>query len=142
MALVKWNVGSGNWNLSSSWDTGSVPGSSDDAIIALPGSYTVSITSPISIGSVSITNTSASLAINDSGHTEVVTGDFTNGGSLLLDRFGGQGGSHLSVGGTLTNSNLLQIGNTGLSAADDVTAAGLVNTGRICCRAARPIRGR
>ena len=66
------------------------------------------------------------------GATASVSGslDIGAGGALVLDRFGGSGGAHLTVAGTLTNSNLL-IGNTGLSAADDVTAAGLVNTGRI-----------
>ncbi len=41
------------------------------------------------------------------------------------------GGSTLSIGGALTNSSYLTIGNTALSASDKATAASLDNTGRI-----------
>ena len=44
---------------------------------------------------------------------------------------GGAGGSSLTLAGTLTNSGSLRIGNSTLSASDEVTAASLDNTGSI-----------
>ena len=56
------------------------------------------------------------------------TGALVNAGGISLDTNGG-GGSSLTVGGTLTNSDTLTLGT--LSASDEVTAAALVNTGDI-----------
>jgi hypothetical protein len=62
----------------------------------------------------------------------------TGGGRVLLDPgvyIGGNGGSTLTINGTLTNNstdgNALYIGNTGISAADTVTAKALSNTSEI-----------
>ncbi|MFO1161128.1 MAG: VWD domain-containing protein [Reyranellaceae bacterium] len=48
---------------------------------------------------------------------------------------GGAGGSSLTIGGVLTNTstdvNALNIGNSGITSANTVTATGLANTGRI-----------
>ncbi len=59
------------------------------------------------------------------------TGALANDGTVSLDRLGGDGGTILNIGGTLTNSHRLTIGNATLSAPDEVTAASLDNTGRI-----------
>jgi hypothetical protein len=61
------------------------------------------------------------------------TGAFVNHGRINLDANDGDGGSTLSIGGALTNSGYLLIGNTtgGLSASSTVTAASLNNTGSI-----------
>src|SRR5262249_14838988 len=59
------------------------------------------------------------------------SGDLSVTGSLLVDRFSGEGGTTLPIAGTLTNSNFVGIGNSGLSAPTTVTAAGLVNSGEI-----------
>jgi hypothetical protein len=61
------------------------------------------------------------------------TGSLSNGGLIRLDLFGGDGGSSLTVGGTLTNVGIgsLNIGNATLSAPDTVTAASLDNMGAI-----------
>jgi len=58
---------------------------------------------------------------------------FTNSGGLYVDNGSGQGGSTVTIGGTLTNSNLVQIGpgDGSLSAPTMVTAADLNNTGTI-----------
>jgi len=52
-------------------------------------------------------------------------------GHLRVDHNGGAGGTILNIGGTLTDSGYLSIGNATLSAPDEVTAAALDNTGRI-----------
>jgi fibronectin-binding autotransporter adhesin len=59
------------------------------------------------------------------------TGSLVNNGQVNLDTNGGDGGSSLTVGGALTNSGDLSIGNSALSASDKVTAASLDNTGGI-----------
>ena len=59
------------------------------------------------------------------------TGALANDGYVALDTIAGDGGSSLTVGGTLTNGYYLGIGNATLSASDDVTAASLDNTGKI-----------
>ena len=58
------------------------------------------------------------------------TGALANNGYLYLDANPGDGGSSLKVGGTLTNSGTLAIGNVYLSASDEVTAASLDNTAK------------
>jgi hypothetical protein len=131
MATIKWITGNGSWNTASKWDTGTVPGSFDDAVIDASGSYTVTLGVPITVNSIAISDSIATLAVNDSGQTETVTVGLTNGGDLLVDTGGGQGGTALSIGGTLTNSNYVAIGNASLSAATKVTANALSNTGRI-----------
>ena len=45
--------------------------------------------------------------------------------------YGGTGGSTLTIGGRLTNNGALDIGDTSLTKATTVTAAGLANTGTI-----------
>jgi hypothetical protein len=56
-----------------------------------------------------------------------------NTGNIYLDDQGGQGGSTLTIGGTLTNTNYIQIGsgNNSLSAMTTLSAAGLTNIGTI-----------
>ena len=65
------------------------------------------------------------------GASLTTTTGLDNSNNLLLDYFGGDGGSSLAVGGTLTNSNYVQIGNTGLSANTTLSADAVANTGTI-----------
>jgi hypothetical protein len=58
-------------------------------------------------------------------------GSLVNDGTIRLDFVRGDGGSSLTVGGTLTNSGSVSVGNATLSASDEVTAASLDNTGSI-----------
>ncbi len=59
------------------------------------------------------------------------TGALANDGQVYLDPNAGDGGSSLTLAGALTNSGDLVIGNTTLSAPDEVTAASVDNTGKI-----------
>jgi probable HAF family extracellular repeat protein len=63
--------------------------------------------------------------------TVSTTASLVNDGRIRLDIVDGDGGSSLTVAETLTNSGILRIGNTTLSASDKVTAASLENKGRI-----------
>src|SRR5208282_6745383 len=79
MAPVSWkNAVSGNWTVAANWSTGAVPGASDDATIGLSGSYTVSITSPITVGSIAVSDGVATLSVNDSGQIVTVTGNLVD----------------------------------------------------------------
>ena len=149
MATISWVGGNGNnWDTAANWSPSTVPGSSDEAVIAASGNFTVAITNSISVGSIAINNGGASLSVSGSGVTVSVAttvtnvgtvllqsgaafstgGDLTNSGSLYVNN-AGSGGASLSVGGTLGNSNYVQIGNGSL--ATTVTAQNLSNTGRI-----------
>src|SRR5437764_9761340 len=59
--------------------------------------------------------------------------NLTNNGTFNIDTdsFLGEGGSTVTVGGTLSNTTTLSIGNNNLSAPTTVTAAGLNNTGTV-----------
>jgi len=128
MATKTWIDDTGNWNTVTDWDTGTVPGPGDDAVIPFG---TVSVTTPVTVGSISLT-ASAVLGIADPGFTDTVTGDFSNSGTLDID-FGASSGSTLTIGRTLTNtaSGVLNIGYSNLTADTTVTAAGFSNAGTI-----------
>jgi hypothetical protein len=125
MTTIHWIGQFGNWTTTSDWNPNQIPGATDDAVIDASGSYTVSISTPITVNSITVNDTSATLSVNDPGQTPTVAGDLSNSGSLLVDTNGGQGGTSLSIGGTLTNSNFTQIGNSSLSAATMVSAGAL-----------------
>jgi hypothetical protein len=73
----------------------------------------------------------------DSGSGVTTTGALSNSGSINLDSYysayygASGGGSSLTVGGVLTNTGTLTIGNSDLLGADTVTAAAIANTGVI-----------
>ncbi len=84
-------------------------------------------------------NTIAGTFYEQNGASVITTGGLSFTGNALVEidgtNIGGAGGSTLTVGGTLTNSstngNGLNIGNTGITAGDTVTAQALNNTGVI-----------
>jgi hypothetical protein len=100
MTTKTWIDGTGNWNTAADWNTGTVPGPGDDAVIPF-GS--VSLTTPVTVGSISLTTSSATLGIADPGGTDAVTGGFSNSGTVGVD-FGTSSDTTLTIGGTLTNS--------------------------------------
>ena len=77
----------------------------------------------------SITN-SSDLDFESAG-TNTVTTFLTTPVTCTSTIMAGEGGTILNIGGTLTNSHRLTIGNATLSAPDKVTAASLDNTGKI-----------
>ena len=83
-----------------------------------------------SIGTVNSITDSSDLSFESAG-TNTVTTFLDDTGHLYVDHNGGEGGTILNIGGTLTNSGYLSIGNATLSAPDEVTAASLDNTGKI-----------
>jgi hypothetical protein len=116
VATITWLAGDGNWVTAADWGLATVPEPSDDAAISASGSYFVSITTLISVGSINASDSGALLSILDPGDSESVTGDLSNSRGVFLDNTDGEG-TTLIIGGTLTNSNQLQVGNIGLSSA-------------------------
>jgi hypothetical protein len=116
---------SSDWNDADNWSPVGVPGASSDVTIA-----TGRAVASASIGTVNSITDSSDLRFRSAG-TNKVTTSLDNSGELRVDRKGGGGGTILNIGGTMTNSGSLRIGNATLSASDEVTAASLDNTGQI-----------
>src|SRR6516162_7744300 len=116
---------SSDWNDADNWSPAGVPGASSDVTIA-----TGRAIASASIGTVHSITDSCDLRFRSAG-TNTVTTFLDNSGELRVDRKGGAGGTILNIGGTLTNSGSLRIGNATLSAQDKVTASSLDNTGEI-----------
>jgi len=127
VASISWKGANGNWNTAANWSSNTVPGAGDDAVLGSSGA--ISITVPFSVHSIA--NTGARLSVTNLGGTASIASTYVNGGELHVDDGGGQGGSMLSIGGLLTNTNYLAIGNGGATGSSTVTAAALSNTGTI-----------
>ena len=116
---------SSDWDDPDNWSPAGVPGAGSDVTIA-----TGDAVASASIGTVNSITNSSDLSFESAG-TNTVTTFLDNTGHLRVDANGGEGGTILNIGGTLTNSGPLRIGNATLSAPDEVTAASLDNTGTI-----------
>jgi hypothetical protein len=116
---------SSDWNDPDNWSPAGVPGVSSDVVIS-----TGKAVASAAIGTVNSITDSSDLRFRSAGTNTVATFlDYT--GLLYVDRKGGAGGTILNIGGTLTNSGSLRVGNATLSAPDTVSAASLDNTGQI-----------
>ena len=114
-----------DWADAGNWSPAGVPGAGSDVTIA-----TRAAVASASIGTVNSITDSSDLSFESAGTNAVAT-ILDNTGSLHVDDNAGAGGTILKIGGTLTNSHRLTIGNATLSAPDEVTAAALNNAGRI-----------
>jgi hypothetical protein len=132
MAIISWKYPiTGNWTVAADWSTGSVPGAGDDVTLGLASGYTIFITSPISVESISLDDIDATLSVNEPGEVASISGNLVAGGDVVVDGGTRQGGTTLSIGGALTSTRQLDIGNTSLSAPTIVTANALFDTGGI-----------
>ena len=146
-AADTWNNSSGgDWSDAGDWSDG-VPAANGYADIGVGGSYTVTVSTDVTVGGLStigtvtldITTGALSISgaatsdlagpVDNSGDLQLqdgaavtVAGNLTNSGGLYVDN-GGSGGSNLTIDGTLTNSNYIQIGDGSVAAT--VSAAGL-----------------
>jgi len=114
-----------DWADADNWSPAGIPDASSDVTIA-----TGDAVASASIGTVNSITDSSDLDFESAG-TNTVTTSLDDAGHLHVDDSGGEGGTILNIGATLTNSGDLVIGNATLSAPDEVTAASLDNTGRI-----------
>jgi hypothetical protein len=116
---------SSDWADAGNWSPTGVPSAGSDVTIA-SGDAVASA----SIETVNSITDSSDLSFESAG-TNRVTTSLDNSGSLHVDDNAGAGGTILNIGGMLTNSHHLSIGNVTLSAPDEVTSASLDNTGSI-----------
>ncbi len=100
-----------------------------------PGTHIALRSNIAASGALAKLASNAGELILSDGAAVATTVGFVNNGSLDIDPgFSGtfnDGGSSLAIGGTLTNNNSLDIGNDGITAATNVSAKALVNTGFI-----------
>ena len=61
---IRWIGASGDWSTASDWSTDTVPGPSDRAVIAAAGSYTVTVATSESVGSIVLNDPGAILDIH------------------------------------------------------------------------------
>ena len=124
LATVTWtgNGDGASWNQGSNWDTGSEPGSSDDAIIPNVGRT--------SIINVVGTNTTQSINMPGDGETLriyggrlTVTDDTSNVKRVEVGRAGFFGPGSLRVDGDMNATEVIQIGGT-VDGGGDLTASG------------------
>jgi hypothetical protein len=125
-ALTAYSVSSGNWNSTSTWFLGIVPGSGDDAVIA--NSNTVTVTGNTTCASLTIgnglLNASTGVQVN-SGVTLTVTGNISIVAPLL-----GTTDNFLNVNaGTVTCASLT----TSNSLSNDKRCVVNITTGRLTC---------
>jgi hypothetical protein len=125
MSTSKWTGAvSSDWNDADNWSPAGIPGVTSDVVIATGA--------PVASASIGTVNsiTDSFLGFRSAGTNTVAT-FLDNTGRLYVDAKGGEGGTILNIGETLTNSGHLYLGNSTLSAPDTVTAASLDNTGSI-----------
>jgi hypothetical protein len=118
---------SSDWHDADNWSPAGIPGVNSDVVIATGAP--VALVSA-SIGTVNSITDSSDLSFESAGTNTVAT-TLGNTGHLSVDYNAGESGTILNIGQALTNSGDLVIGNRGLSASDEVTAAALDNTGKI-----------
>ncbi len=132
MTAISWKKAvNGSWTVATNWNPGTVPVSTSTVTIGLSGFYTVSLTGTKaqSVKSLLISDPDATLAIATPSRTDSVATTLNNGGTLAVDATG-NGGTTVKVGGKLTNSGDLDIGNSKLTHATNLTAGGLSNTAK------------
>src|SRR5216684_9340773 len=113
MATIQWitNSGTSDWSVSSNWSPASVPGAADSATIGVGGTVTVTVNTAESVGSLTLADANATVALNNSltlGSTlDVIAGkfDLKSGGTI--------------VGGTITGLGVLSQGGTLSGVTDD-----------------------
>jgi hypothetical protein len=116
----------GDWFDPDNWSPSGVPDASTDVVIDLIQiGQNPSVTS--SMGTVNSITDSGTLTFASAGTNNTVASFMDNTVYLSVDPSGGRGGTVLNIGGILTNSGDLFIGNDTLSAPDEVTAAALDN---------------
>ncbi len=126
MANDTWNyAGSANWTTAADWSAG-VPISTSNVIVAKGNPLVTG-----AIGIASLTN-SATVTFSKAA-ASTISGFVSNAGKLIFDGNSGQGGSSLTIGGSLTNTGVVRIGaaDNSLSASDTVQTSSLVNSGKL-----------
>ena len=126
MATDRWLGSSGDWSTPLTECADAIPGPLDQAVIAAPGSYTVTVTTPEDVGSVRLNDPGAILDIQSSGTLAVSGPVVVRSGILFLDGGSIDGGTVQTSSGATTIGPDAQMHGYGL-----IHAASLINKGTI-----------
>jgi hypothetical protein len=105
---VLWtNSVGGNWSTAVNWNTGTVPGPSDNVLLTNSGNYTVTLDVDATIASLSLGGASGAQTLSDSSHTITINAAITinANGVLNLINSTATGVGILTNRGTLNNDN-------------------------------------
>lgn len=112
MSTINWiSAQDGDWSTGTNWEFGSVPASADDTEIAVPGVYTVTITSDVSAASLTINATGETLDESSAGSLTLSDGLSLYNGAVFLNGSNSIGTSVEVVGGLLAVGNAGALGN-------------------------------
>src|SRR5262245_33375625 len=84
-ANIVWKAAvSGNWSTASNWNPAQVPGPSDVALITLSGTYTVTISSNVSVGAIGLTGGTGTRRLNVNGVSVTTSTGISVGSTNIL----------------------------------------------------------
>jgi len=99
-AIVSWiNASGGDWDTASNWSTGQLPGASDDVVLNVPGTVTITHSTNTADAVRSISGTNA-LALSSGSLS--VSSNSVYGGAVTLSGATLTGGGNLELDGALT----------------------------------------
>lgn len=114
------NAAGGNWNTASNWDMG-VPGLTDDAVINLSGTYTVTLDVSPSVASLALGGIGGTKTLSGTSRTLTLAGPSTVGSGGLLTLTS----STLNGAGSLENSGTVRL--TSSTASVPIDNAGILD---------------
>jgi hypothetical protein len=103
-ATVSWlNAASGNWSDTANWDTGTVPTAADDVVIAVDGTYTVTVDVDTTVASLSLGGATGVQTLLLASHTVELSGVSAVGAAGAIAMTSGvlTADAPLTVSGTL-----------------------------------------
>src|SRR5262245_43974320 len=105
LTVVHWDGGGGNsdWNNPTNWDTDQVPTADNTAVIDLAGTFSVDLSTDVSIAGLTLGGASGTQTLNTGTHTMTINGPgaVTSHGVAL---FGGG-----TINGTLDNQGTITV---------------------------------
>src|ERR1017187_8605147 len=117
---INWtNTAGGNWSVAANWSPNQVPGSSDNAVITTTGSYTVTLNTSPTVGSLTLGGVSGTQTLTTAGSTLTLN----NASIVNANGFLSLSGGSLSGAGLLTVSGQLNWTNGSIAAGSTLTIA-------------------
>jgi hypothetical protein len=103
---ISWNnAAGGNWNTDSNWNPAQVPGASDDVLITLAGTYTVTLDVSPTVASLSLGGSTGVQTLSASSQTLTIDGPSTINGNGALRLIN----ATVAGSGSLTNNGQLTV---------------------------------
>lgn len=101
-SIVWTNTGGGSWSGSTNWNPNQVPGPSDDAVVTAAGTYTVTLSASVTVGSLTLGGGSGLQTLTNNGNALTLNNPSTVNANGALGWSGGTlSDSNLTVSGTM-----------------------------------------